>query len=204
MSALGQSEARPFAEASRSLLRESILRAVDRLVAQDSWGAVTMAQVAKGAGVSRQTVYNEIGNRSDLARAYALWAAQELLDDVERSVAAHADDLGEALVSTFTTLLALGRDHPLIRALGDDEGSAELAAALVSGPRALLVVVASDRLTDIIGRTWPELPAGSVAAASEVLVRLACSHLLLPSATPEEAAAQVAKVLDPFLVSLTR
>ena len=188
----------------RALLRQSILQAADRLLREASWGAVTMAQVAEGAGVSRQTVYNEFGNRADLARAYALWAADELLDDVERSVASHRDDLRAALVSTFATLLAIGHEHPLIQALGDDEGSAELAAALVSGTRSPLVVVASDRLAEIIGRAWPDLPAAPVASTSEVLVRLAISHLLHPSSTPEDAAAQVAEVLGPFLAMLER
>ena len=193
---------RTFAEASRSLLRETILEAADRLVAETNWSAVTMAQVARGAGVSRQTVYNEFGNRAELARAYAVWSAQGLLDEVERSVAQHRDDLLDALVSTFSTLLAVGHQHPLIRALADEEGSGELAAALVSEQRSLLVVVASDRLADIIGRTWPELAAPPVVAVSEVLVRLAVSHLLLPSSTPQEAADQVAEVLEPLLTTL--
>lgn len=202
MTDVGQADPRPFAEASRSLLRETILQAADRLVADTNWSAVTMAQVARGAGVSRQTVYNEFGNRAELARAYAVWAAHGLLDDVERSVAEHRDDLLDALVSTFSTLLAVGHQHPLIRALGDDDGSGELAAALVSGTRSLLVVVASERLATIIGRTWPDLPAPPVTAVSEVLVRLAVSHLLLPSSTPEAAAAQVAEVLGPLLEAL--
>lgn len=193
---------RTFAEASRSLLRETILEAADRLLAEHDWAAVTMAQVAEGAGVSRQTVYNEFGNRAELARAYAIWSAQGLLDEVERSVAAHRDDLLDALVSTFSTLLAVGHQHPLVRALGAGDGSGELAAALVSGRRSLLVVVASDRLADVIARTWDDLPAPTVVAVSEVLVRLAVSHLLLPSSTPADAAAQVAEVLGPLLASL--
>lgn len=202
MTAVDPVGSRPFAEASRALLRETILAAVDRLVAETSWGAVTMAQVAEGAGVSRQTVYNEFGNRAELARAYALWSADGLLDDVERIVAEHRDDLLDALVSTFSSLLAIGHEHPLIRALGESDGSAELAAALVSGTRSLLVVVASGRLAEIIGRTWPHLAPDTVAAVGEVLVRLAVSHLLLPSSSPEEAAAQAALVLGPFLTEL--
>lgn len=203
---LDPSGPRPFAEASRSLLRESILGAADHLLAERDWTAVTMAEVARGAGVSRQTVYNEFGNRAELARAYAIWSAQGLLDDVERSVAEHRDVLLDALVSTFSTLLAVGHQHPLIRALGAD-ASGELAGALVSvsgasGPRSLLVVVASDRLAGIIGRTWQDLPAATVVAVSEVLVRLAVSHLLLPSSTPDDAAAQVAEVLGPLLRDL--
>lgn len=200
--------ARPFAEVSRSLLRETVLDAVDRLLAERSWSAVTMGQVATAAGVSRQTVYNEFGNRAELARAYAIWSAHGLLDDVERSVAEHRDDLVDALVSTFAALLAVGHRHPLIRALGGpaagggDPAAGELATALVSGPRSVLVVVASERLAGIIGRTWPALPTPTVAAVSEVLVRLAVSHLLLPTAEPDEAAAQVAAVLSPLLERL--
>jgi AcrR family transcriptional regulator len=207
VSEVGHDVPRRFAEASRSLLRATILEAADRLLAEHDWGAVTMAQVATAAGVSRQTVYNEFGNRAELARAYAIWSAQGLLDDVERSVAEHRHDLLDALVSTFSTLLSIGHRHPLIRALGDGDGSGELAAALVSGPgaadrRSLLVVVASDRLAEIIARTWDDLPTPTVVAVSEVLVRLAVSHLLLPSSTPEDAAAQVADVLGPLLASL--
>ena len=155
--------------------------------------------------MSRQTVYNEFGNRADLARAYALWAGDELLDEVERSVAAHRDDLrrraGQHLRDPARHR-ARTPTHPGARAT--TTGSAELAAALVSGTRSPLVVVASDRLAEIIGRAWPDLPAAPVASTSEVLVRLAISHLLHPSSTPEDAAAQVAEVLGPFLAMLER
>jgi hypothetical protein len=58
------------------------------------------------------------------------------------------------------------------------------------------------RLAQIIATTWPALPADAVAATSEVLVRLAISHLLQPTTTPDAAARQVALVLAPYLAQL--
>jgi AcrR family transcriptional regulator len=164
---------------------------------------VTITQVARVAGVSRQTVYNEFGNRADLARAYASWAGDQLLDEVERCVAEHRDDLHEALIAAFTVFLDLGHGHPLVRSLGDRSGGDDLVAAL-AGARAdnPIVTGAVARLTDIVNTTWPALPADQVGAASDVLVRLAISHLLQPTTAPDTAARQVAAVLAPYLAQL--
>jgi AcrR family transcriptional regulator len=188
-----------FADAQRGLLRDTILGATDGLLATQSWRAVTMAQVAKAAGVSRQTVYNEFGNRRDLARAYAIWAGEQLLDEVERCVAEHRDDLGGALVAAFTVFLDVGEAHPLVRSLGDSTGSDDLVSALAADRDTPLVDGAVLRLVEIVSGTWPELPPEPVAAACEVLVRLAISHLLLPTSSSTHAAGQVALVLGPLI-----
>jgi AcrR family transcriptional regulator len=193
---------RPFAEATRSLLRDTVLRAAHDLLCERDWSAVTMAEVARAAGVSRQTVYNEFGNRAELAQAYASWAGDQLLDEVERCVAEHRDDLLGALVAAFTVFHDLGSGHPLIRSLADPEGSGELAAALASGRTSLVIEGATARLVDIITRTWPDLPPPAVSSAAEVIVRLAVSHLLHPTGSHEAAARQVADVLSPLLAQL--
>lgn len=190
---------RPWSEASRSLLRDTVLRATDGQLAERPWRDITMAQVARAAGVSRQTVYNEFGNRQELALAYVIWAGDQLLDDVERCVARHRDDPLGALVAAFTVFLDLGASHPLVRSLADSSGADDLAAALAGTRHSPIVAGASDRLADIISATWPEFPADAVAVASEVLVRLAVSHLLQPTMSSDEAARQVAVVLEPFV-----
>jgi AcrR family transcriptional regulator len=186
-----------YAEASRTLLRETVLRATDGLLVDHSWREVTMAQVARASGVSRQTLYNEFGNRAELAQAYAVWAGDQLLDEVERCVALH-DALDDALVAAFTVFLDLGSDHPLIRALGDEGGMDDLAGAL-RGPENPIVIGASARLERIISAAWPFLPTDAVSSVSEVLVRLAISHLLLPTASSEDAARTTAEVLGPYI-----
>jgi AcrR family transcriptional regulator len=194
---------RPFALASRDLLRDTVLRATHELLAARSWSAVTVGQVAEEAGVSRQTVYNEFGNRADLALAYASWAGDQLLDEVERCVAAHADDLVDALVAAFAVFLDLGHGHPLIRAIASPEGADDLLATLTGPRHSPIVARATDRLDGMIHRTWPGLPDEPVAAVSELLVRVAISHLLLPTGTPEEAARQVSVALAPLLRELS-
>lgn len=186
-----------YAEASRTLLRETVLRATDGVLADHSWREVTMAQVARAAGVSRQTLYNEFGNRAELAQAYAVWAGDQLLDEVERCVARH-DQLLDALVATFAVFLEIGSDHPLIRSLADEGGMEDMAGAL-RGADNPIVLGASARLQRIICNAWPHLPADAVESVSEVLVRLAISHLLLPTASSDDAARTTAEVLGPFI-----
>lgn len=190
---------RRFAAASRALLRDTILRATDELVAERGWPAVTMAQVASRAGVSRQTVYNEMGSRPDLARAYALWAADQLLDEVERCLAEHRDDLHEALVVALELFLDQAAEHPLIRALGATTGSEDVLAVLVRPAGGTIVAAAADRLGSIVATTWPALAPADVALLAETLVRLAISHVVLPTAPPAEAARSAARALAPLL-----
>jgi AcrR family transcriptional regulator len=195
-------EPQRYADVSRTLLRDVVLRATDRLLGERPWRTITIAQVAAAAGVSRQTVYNEFGNRAELAVAYASWAGDQLLDEVERCVADHADDLRGALVAAFTVFLDVGAEHPLMRSLGAPEGADDLVSTLAAGDANPIIARAVERLSDIITTTWPALPAGDMAALSEVLVRLAISHLLQPSGGSQAAARQVAVVLSPYIAAL--
>ena len=191
-----------FASASRALLRDTILRATDELVAERGWPAVTMAQVATRAGVSRQTVYNEMGARDALAQAYALWAADQLLDEVERCLAEHRDDLHEALVVALELFLDQAAEHPLIRALAASTGSEDVLAVLVRPAGGTIVAAAASRLGAIVSSTWPALVPDDVALLAEVLVRLAISHVVLPTGPPAAAAAAAGQALAPLLAQI--
>ena len=57
----------PYAEASRVLLRDSVLDAMRDLLLTRDWSAITLSDVARAAGISRQTIYNEFGSRQGLA-----------------------------------------------------------------------------------------------------------------------------------------
>ena len=52
--------------------RERVVDAAVRLTAQIGWSQVTMARLAQEVGVSRQTVYNEVGTKPGLAEAMIL------------------------------------------------------------------------------------------------------------------------------------
>src|ERR1700720_742569 len=70
----------PYAEASRVLLRDSVLDAMRDLLLTRDWSAITLSDVARAAGISRQTIYNEFGSRQGLAQGYALRLADRLVD----------------------------------------------------------------------------------------------------------------------------
>lgn len=191
-----------YGEASRGLLRTTVLRAVDDLLREQAWSAVSMAAVANAAGVSRQTLYNEFGARDDLARAYVLWAADDFLDEIERTVAAHADDLEAALLAAFELFLEIAGEHPMVRALVATAGADDLRTLVATPAGVPLVVTASARLASIIAATWPAIGPAETDAAAELLVRLAISHLTVPTGTPAEAAARLGAVVRPFVASL--
>jgi AcrR family transcriptional regulator len=196
--------ARPrFVETSKGLLRETVLMSVDELVREHRWSELSMAKVADAAGVSRQTLYNVFGTRDELVGAYVLWAADALLDDIERIVDEHRHDLRAALRAGFERFLTVAPEHPLVRALVASAGSDDL-HTLVSTPAGQpLVLTASARLGQIIAGTWPALPADVVETAADLLVRLALSNVTIPTRTQEEAAAGLDLLIGPYLDAIS-
>ena len=154
------------AEASRALLRESVLDAVGGLLADDTWSGVTMGEVASAAGVSRQTVYNTFGGRDELAQAYLLRESERFLDAVDEAIRANAGDAREALRSAAGLFLSLASSHPMIRAVASGDNDDLVALATTRG--GLLLTTMTARLADRIERTWPGVdPAGALAALRE-------------------------------------
>lgn len=171
---------------TRALLHETVMSALDDLVTERSWSDVSLAEVAKRAGVSRQTLYNAIGGRDEITGAYVLWSADRLLDDVDRAVAEHPDDLRAALTGGFGVFLHVAPEHPLIRALLASSGAEDLRTLVSSPAGAPLIAAATSRLQDIVLRHWPALADPSVdtttvTAVLDAIVRLAISHVTMAS-----------------------
>lgn len=193
---------RRFVDASRLLLRTTVFGALDDLAADRPWAAITMAEIARAAGVSRQTLYNEFGTRDELAQAYVLWASEQFLDEIERVVGARPDDLGGALEDAFRVFLELAAEHPLVRALEAATGAEGLHALVASSAGLPILLTSTDRLTEFVLGNWPELPVTETRLVCELLVRLAISHATVPTVPPAVAAEQVSTVLGPFLVEV--
>lgn len=91
----------PQKEASRLLLRTSVLDSMRELLTERDWSEVTLTVLAKHAGVSRQTLYNEFGSRQGLAEAYALRLADGFVDAVDEAMVANDGRAVEALTAGF-------------------------------------------------------------------------------------------------------
>ena len=74
------------ARGERRPLRSTVFEAMHELLGSRDWSAVTMSDVAKAAGISRQTIYNEFGSRHGLAQAYALRLADRLVDQIDDAI----------------------------------------------------------------------------------------------------------------------
>ncbi|MFN8168206.1 MAG: TetR family transcriptional regulator [Candidatus Nanopelagicales bacterium] len=183
-------------------MRGRVVAAALELTVAEGWSAVTMSRVAERVGVSRQTVYNEVGSKPALAEAMVLTELERFLDVVVQAFDRHPRDLAAGVEAAVSGVLDLGRHSELLRAIlsGADESSTGLlpplstdAGAVVDAARA--VVVARLSAYDV------DAPPRRVEAVADVLVRTVLSHVMSPSGTTARTAADLAAIaaaaLDP-------
>jgi AcrR family transcriptional regulator len=190
-----------FADASRDLLRETVLDAVGELAADRPWSQVTMADIAERAGVSRQTLYNSFGSRQELAQAYVMREAERFLEAIEVAAREAAPDPRAALRAAAEIFLEAAQTHPVIRAVASSESGDELLPLLTTrgGP---LVGEVTERLAELLIETWPGLAKADAFVVADTLARLAISHAALPREAPAETAEKLSEVLGPYLDQL--
>jgi AcrR family transcriptional regulator len=188
----------PYPDAARTLLRDTVIAAVDDLVRSRGWTATTMSDIAGAAGVSRQTLYNEFGSRAALVEAYVAAEIEKLIGEVTAAVHEHADDAHEALRTAFELFLRLASDEPVIRAITADAQQGELIRLLTG----LGQTIAADRIAELIPQVWPQVGTSDATLVAESLVRLAISHALVPTEQPDAIARDVGRMLAPFVDQL--
>jgi AcrR family transcriptional regulator len=186
---------RPYPAAARTLLRDTVLGAVDDLVRTRGWSATTMADVAAAAGVSRQTLYNEFGSRSSLIENYVGREIQALIAEVTTAVRERADDAHAALRTAFELFLRLASDEPVVQLIVSDAEQGELIRMLITLGQSL----AEDNVAALIVEVWPQAGVEDARLLAGSLVRLAISHALVPVADAPAVAAGVGRMLAPFV-----
>ena len=191
----------PYTELARGLLHDRVLQAVGELLRDRPWARVTMADVAVRAGVSRQTLYNAFGSRSELAQAYVGREADRFLTDVDIAVRQHAAEPREALAAALAIFLGAAGRHPLVRAITSSEGGEEL-LPLVTTRGGPLIEHVTEHLTALLVETWPRLARTDAAPIADALVRLAISYAALPAGDPADTARRIARLLGPSVDDL--
>ncbi|WP_375482832.1 TetR family transcriptional regulator [uncultured Jatrophihabitans sp.] len=188
-----------YATAARGLLRDTIVDSVDALARSRGWAATTMSDVARTAGVSRQTLYNEFGSRHALVEAYVAREIERLVAAASEAVRHHADDAKTALREAFALFLRLASDEPVVKIIvADTSTEGELLQLLTGVGQA----VAGGRIATLIQEVWPQVGPADAQVVAETLVRLAISHALLPVADPDVVAGDVSRLLAPFVDSV--
>jgi AcrR family transcriptional regulator len=191
-------ERTPYAVAARELLRDTLLDGARDLLAQRDWAEITMADIARAAGVSRQTLYSEFGSRGEFAQALFLREADRFLVAVEEAVNANLHNPVAALAAAFDVFLTAAAENPLIRAVVAGDGNDGLLPYVTTQGQPV-VGQAADRLAAVISAGWPRLDRDAVDLLADCVVRLAISYAALPT---DSAADSVATLLGPYLEQL--
>lgn len=188
----------PYPLAARELLRSTLLDAMREQLARRQWATVTMAEVARAAGVSRQTLYKAFGSRQEFAQAYVLREVDRFLEAVETAVQAHPDEPTRAVAAAFDVFLTAADGDPLVRSIVSGEGSDEL-LPLVTTQGQPFLDHATERLAAFLDQAWPTIAPEQARLLAECVVRLAISCATLPSGPSGMGAEAVATLLGPYL-----
>ena len=174
-------------------MRERVIDAAVGLTSEVGWSAVTMARLADEVGVSRQTVYNEIGSKPRLAEAMILRELDRFLGVVTVAFDEHPSDLVAAIGAAAEQVLTNAQDNRLLHAVVSATHGAdtELLPLLTTHADSLL----SAAKTVVAARVAPYdigLSAERLDAAIDMVVRVVLSHVMQPSDTPAATAADIA------------
>ena len=188
----------PYREAARELLRDTLLDGARELLRERPWSLITMADIATVAGVSRQTLYNELGPRERFAQEFVIREGARFLADVEAVIERHLDDPRAAIAGALEAFLLAAHEDPLVALLLSDDGTGEMLPLLTTRSSPLMQW-ACERLRVAIKHGWSELADEDARLLADTFVRLAISYVTAPSGDPHQTAAGVAQLLGPYV-----
>lgn len=168
-------------------VRERLLDATLDVAADHGLARLSVGDVAKRAGLSRQTLYKHFGSKDELVGATVLREASRL---VEGALAAADldDDPVMALESGIAEALRQVRHHPLLDRLVATEPEA-LLPLLIDGDSSVLPAVELI-CRQLIEQRLPELDEAGVRAGADLLSRMLVSYSVRPPDAAPEAVAR--------------
>ncbi len=183
----------PTLEAMASAMRDRVVEAAVAMTTESGWAAVTMGSIAERVGVSRQTVYNEVGTKPGLAEAMILHELDRFLGMVTAAFDEHPADLVDAIRAASRGVLELAQDNLLLHAVVSATHGAdtELLPLLTTHAESLLAaakLVVRDRVAPYDVR----LDETHLDAAIDMVVRVVLSHVMQPSGPPARTAEDIA------------
>jgi AcrR family transcriptional regulator len=187
----------PYADASRVLLRDSILDGMRELLLTRDWSSITLSDVAHAAGISRQTIYNEFGSRQGLAQGYALRMADRLVDAVDDAIEANVGDVYAAFLQGFRAFFTESAADPLVISLLTGGTKPDLLQLITtdSGP---IITRCSERLTATFKHSWVKTSDEDAGVLARAIVRLAMSYVSMPPEADHDVARDLARLMTPF------
>lgn len=181
--------------------RDRLLDGAYHLITTQGWSSVTMGRVATQVGVSRQTVYNELGTKDGLAEALVVRETDRFLMLVAAELLQHGPDMVGGITAATRVALEHGETNQLIHAIvGTGHGAAGsggLLPLLTTDPEPVL-----ERAVRMVCGFADEAWAGAGLEPTELhelldgVVRLVLSHVVQPVWTPQRAAELVGRLVS--------
>ena len=173
--------------------RDRIVAAAVEMTTSSGWAAVTMGRLAEAAGVSRQTVYNEVGSKPALAETMILEELTRFLQVVEHAFDTEPDDLVAAIERAVADVLTYAEANKLLHAVVSATHGAdtELLPLLTTNAGSLLEAAKQV----VRGRVAPYaavIDEEHLDPAIDMVVRVVLSHVMQPSGPPARTAADIA------------
>ena len=174
-------------------MNERVVAAAAELTCEVGWANVTMGKLAERVGVSRQTVYNEMGSKPALAEAMVLRELATFLAAVERAFDLHPDDLVAAISAAVTDVLVEAERNALLQAVVSSAYGAESELLpLLTTESDALVHTAHDVVAARLAAYDVAVDAAHLDAAIDMVVRTVLSHVVHPSGRPAEVGEGIA------------
>ncbi|HEY5154380.1 MAG TPA: TetR/AcrR family transcriptional regulator [Acidimicrobiales bacterium] len=174
-------------------VRERILSAALKTATVHGIARLSVGDVARTAGLSRQTVYKYFPSKDALIAAVVLNEASELVSQVVAAADA-VDDPRSALEAAILAALVVTREHPLLDRLVRTEPETLLPLLSVDGGPVMGLV--RPVVEEIVGRKLPDLSPVQTRRLADVITRLLVSYAIAaPDDPPEVVAASVAALL---------
>ena len=182
-----------YAANSGSTWRERLIIEAAELTRTGGWQAITMAKLADRVGVSRQTVYNEIGSKQQLAEAMIMRELEVFLRDVDAAFSAHPGDLVSSIRAAAEGVLRDARTNPLLRAvLSASHGAESDLLPLLTTQIEPIIDAARGLIRGHLDDYEVPVPEDRVDALVDMVIRLVLSHVTAPSSAPAKTADDIA------------
>ncbi|MFN2614898.1 MAG: TetR family transcriptional regulator [Actinomycetota bacterium] len=173
--------------------RARILDAAFERAERFGLGRTTLAEVARAARLSRQTVYRYFPNRHALFAALVLREEERIVERVRASVGAE-QDLRRALQSAFTECLRALREHPLLDKVMATEPHELLPYLTVEANP--VMSLGMRLMAEVLAARAPRLDARRATVAAEMCARIFISYAITPAADdPRDVAADLAALI---------
>lgn len=178
-----------FYDEVRALRLERLLDATVEIITEEGWDRLSMTKVAQRSGVPRQSLYKEVGTKSDLGAAVVHREVERFLAGIRVGIDSHPGDVLEGVGAAARFALEYGETNAVVKAIlrpGHDPALLEL---LTVRPEAVLGQ-ATRAINEALG--------GASEPMADTMVRLTLSHLLQSIVSIDEAVDRIKRAVHGF------